>query len=115
MAAAVSLAVWPLMSTPTTLAPSAAKAKADALPMPWPAPVTSAILSDNCIPTSSSTRPAPVGAQHCLAIGARADSIAARRARASQPLMEETAMGQYSKAETEGHLLIVTINRPEVY
>jgi len=24
-------------------------------------------------------------------------------------------MGQYSKAETEGHLLIVTINRPEVY
>jgi crotonobetainyl-CoA hydratase len=37
--------------------------------------------------------------------------------------MEETAMGQesrqesrkYSKAETDGHLLIVTINRPEVY
>ena len=24
-------------------------------------------------------------------------------------------MGQYSKAETDGHLLIVTINRPEVY
>jgi enoyl-CoA hydratase/carnithine racemase len=28
--------------------------------------------------------------------------------------MEETAMGQYSKAETDGRLLIVTIDRPEV-
>ena len=27
----------------------------------------------------------------------------------------ETAMGQYSKVETDGRLLIVTINRPEVY
>jgi hypothetical protein len=24
-------------------------------------------------------------------------------------------MGQYSKVETDGHLMIVTINRPEVY
>src|SRR5262252_8311151 len=28
--------------------------------------------------------------------------------------LEESAMGQYSKVETEGRLLVVTINRPEV-
>jgi len=28
---------------------------------------------------------------------------------------EETAMGTYSKTETDGHLFIITINRPEVY
>src|SRR5262249_19119924 len=31
-----------------------------------------------------------------------------------QSLREENAMGQYSKVEADGHLLIVTINRPEV-
>jgi enoyl-CoA hydratase/carnithine racemase len=29
-------------------------------------------------------------------------------------VLEETAMGEYSKVETDGHLMIVTINRPEV-
>jgi enoyl-CoA hydratase/carnithine racemase len=31
------------------------------------------------------------------------------------PNEEENTMGQYSKVETDGRLLIVTINRPEVY
>ena len=29
--------------------------------------------------------------------------------------VEEVSMGEYSKVETDGHLFIVTINRPEVY
>ena len=30
-------------------------------------------------------------------------------------LKGEVAMGQYSNSERDGHLLVVTINRPEVY
>src|SRR4029453_5716888 len=99
------------MSTATTSAPAAAKAKADASPMPCPAPVTNAIRSANGIrdPLAVVSR-AP---RKRLALGSGVRQNGGRRP-PSQPLPEKIAMGQYSKAETEGHLLIVTINRPEV-
>src|SRR4029453_3534534 len=99
------------MSTATTSAPAAAKAKADASPMPCPAPVTNAIRSANGIrhPLAVVSR-AP---RKRLALGSGVRQNGGRRP-PSQPLPEKIAMGQYSKAETEGHLLIVTIDRPEV-
>jgi enoyl-CoA hydratase/carnithine racemase len=37
------------------------------------------------------------------------------QARYAAPAKEEDFMGQYSTTERDGHLLVVTINRPEVY
>src|SRR6185312_13725221 len=42
-------------------------------------------------------------------------ATAPRRSMRSPTITRAKAMGDYSKVEIDGHLMIVTINRPEVY